>query len=192
VKELDARAGRVQVRTFLFGEDGKQAADAALCTAALAAGRFQYNEERRMIIDPVFPEEPLLILGGSGLDGALSELAARAGFSVTLAAEPDRFPQAIQNFRFGAASYILAASRSYYDDYACLQTLSGRTFRYAGCLGSARKSHLLFEELRHAGWTEEMLARLHAPVGLPIGALSPEELAVSIVAELIAVRRSAG
>jgi hypothetical protein len=166
-------------------------ADVDAFFTALATGRFQYNEEKRMLIDPVFPEERLLILGGSGLDSAISELAARAGFSVTLAAEPDRFPQAIQEFHFDAASYILVASRSYYDDYACLQALAGRAFRYAGCLGSARKSRLLFEELRHAGWTEDMLARLHAPVGLPIGAFSPEELAVSIVAELIAVRRGA-
>ena len=197
VKELDARVGETRVRTALFGEDGAHIGGGAVScerdalAAAVTSGRFQYNEEKRILIDPVFPEEPLLILGGGGLDAAISDLAARAGFTVTLVSDPEKFPQAICDFRFGAASSVLVASRSYYDDYACLQALAGRVFRYAGCLGSARKSQLLFEELRHAGWTDGMLARLHAPVGLPIGAFAPEELAISIVAELIAVRRGA-
>ena len=69
-----------------------------------------------------------------------------------------------------------------------LRQAIGRPFAYLGMIGSRRKNNLLFDELRKEGVTEEQIARVHAPIGLSIGSETPEEIAISIVAEIIQER----
>jgi xanthine dehydrogenase accessory factor len=80
-------------------------------------------------------------------------------------------------------------TRGHRQDFDVLRGLADREFRYVGLIGSRAKVARLTEALLDAGVSAEWLKRLHAPVGFDIGAVSPEEIAVSILAELIAVRR---
>ena len=75
-------------------------------------------------------------------------------------------------------------------DEAALKAVLDRPFRYVGMIGSRRKIKAIFDDLRHEGATEEQLGRVHAPIGLSISAVTVEEIAISIAAELISVRRA--
>ena len=84
--------------------------------------------------------------------------------------------------------YVVVMTRGHQADYEVLAQVLRSGAKYLGCIGSKRKLALCRERLMEAGFTEEEYARLHAPIGLAIGAQTPEEIAVSVAAEMIAVR----
>ena len=84
--------------------------------------------------------------------------------------------------------YVVVMTRGHQADYEVLAQVLRSGAKYLGCIGSKRKLSLCRERLMEAGFTEEEYARLHAPIGLAIGAQTPEEIAVSVAAEMIAVR----
>lgn len=84
--------------------------------------------------------------------------------------------------------YVVLASVGYRTDDIVLRQLIRNSYKYLGMLGSAEKVRVMFEAMRSDGYTEEELARVHAPIGLPIHSRTPEEIAVSIAAEIIGVR----
>ncbi len=86
-------------------------------------------------------------------------------------------------------TWVVIASRSHESDAAALRAVVDSPAAYIGLLGSRRKVSLIFKALREAGVGEEQLARVYAPVGLDLGAETPEEIAVSIMAEMIMVRQ---
>ena len=88
------------------------------------------------------------------------------------------------------ASYIVIVTRGHRDDMRVLRWAAETPARYIGMIGSQRKTIAIYKELEKEGIAPEKLARVYAPVGLDIGAITPEEIAVAIVAELIAVRRN--
>src|SRR5208337_4004156 len=90
-----------------------------------------------------------------------------------------------------ASSYILIVTRGHKDDMRVLAWAVRTGAKYIGMIGSKRKVLSVYKALEQEGFSPEEFARVHAPVGLDIGALAPEEIAVSIIAELIAVRRNA-
>jgi len=148
----------------------------------------------------------LIILGGGHVGKAISSLAATLGYQIIIIddredfANPQRFPEAaktiVAEFDKGLAelsvnanSYIVIATRGHrYDDIA-LEGAIRTPARYIGLLGSKRKSLLIFKRLSESGIAPERIREIRAPVGLNIGALTPEELAVSIMGEIIALRR---
>lgn len=159
-------------------------------------------------LDPVFPEEKLLILGGGHVARALAALAPGLGFSVTVVDDrPEfvaegRFPPGVRTvqaafepavaaFPFDAATYAVILTRGHLLDLACVRAVLGRPYRYAGFMGSARKTRLVIEQVLKDGCDPAKVATLCGPIGLDIGGETPEELAVAILAELIAVRRNA-
>ena len=88
-------------------------------------------------------------------------------------------------------SYLVIVTRGHKDDMRVLEWAVGTEARYIGMIGSKRKVISVYQALEKQGIAMEKFASVHAPVGLEIGALTPEEIAVSITAELIAVRRNA-
>jgi xanthine dehydrogenase accessory factor len=151
---------------------------------------------------------PLVIFGGGHVSLAVARLAARVGFRLVVTddrpryASTARFPMAAETWvefpedaarkvPIGAASFVLVMTRSHAEDRKILAELHrrGAEPRYLGMIGSATKVRHTFTELEAAGVSGEWLQRIRAPVGLEIGARTADEIAVSIVAEMLALRR---
>jgi xanthine dehydrogenase accessory factor len=159
-----------------------------------------------IFIEPVLPPALLYIFGAGHVSVNLYKVARGAGFEVTIVddretyASRDRFPEAkeviAQDFEQAMAglspnqsSYIVIVTRGHRDDMRVLRWAVQTEARYIGMIGSKRKTITIFRELTKEGIPAELFDRVHAPVGLDIGAITPEEIAVAITAELIAVRR---
>jgi len=87
------------------------------------------------------------------------------------------------------SSYIVIVTRGHQNDARILEWAARTEAAYVGMIGSKKKIRTIFDHLKTRGITEEQLSRVHSPIGLPIGAETPEEIAVSIMAEIIQVRR---
>ena len=161
-----------------------------------------------IFIEPVLPAPLLYIFGAGHVALELFKAARNAGFDVIVAddreayANAERFPQARQVIAQGfdealagltpsESSYIVIATRGHRDDMRILRWAVQSQARYIGMVGSRRKAITVFRELPAEGLKPELFDRVHSPVGIDIGAITPEEIAVSIVAELIAIRRHA-
>ena len=159
-----------------------------------------------IFVEPILPPADLYIFGAGHVAASLYKVARIAGFDITVIddreayATRERFPEAqqviVQDFDKGAAqltpsesSYIVIVTRGHRDDMRMLRWAVQTQARYIGMIGSKRKTITIFKELQSEGLAAHLFERVHAPVGLDIGAITPEEIAVSIVAELIAKRR---
>ncbi|MFZ0430245.1 MAG: XdhC/CoxI family protein [Acidobacteriota bacterium] len=188
------RSGRPHLLSFdLNNEDA--ANDGLVC-----GGRVE------IFIEPIMSEERLVILGAGHLGQAISRLAGQVDFKVTVAddresfASRERFPEAerVVVTDFGTAfsdipvdsnTFILIVTRGHSHDQIATEQAVQTPARYVGLVGSRRKIKLIVESLLQKGLTPEHFRNLVAPIGLPIGSETPEEIAVSVVAELIAVRK---
>jgi xanthine dehydrogenase accessory factor len=161
-----------------------------------------------IFVEPVLPPADLYIFGAGHVAVNLYRVAKDAGFEVTVVddretyANRERFPEAIavhaEDFEQamsklspGESSYVVIVTRGHRDDMRVLRWAVQTPARYIGMIGSKRKTIAIFRELTKEGLAPELFNRVHAPVGLDIGAVTPEEIAVSITAELIAIRRHA-
>jgi xanthine dehydrogenase accessory factor len=201
VKDLkDLDQGIVSVRL------GAEDQDLGEGSKALLAGSALFLEEEGRFYDPALPEEKLLILGGGHVGAALAKAAEGLGWAITVADDreefvsPGRFApnvslrlgsygEVVESFPFDLATYVVILSRGHLFDLECAQAALKRDCRYVGLIGSRRKVALLREQLAKDGFADEKIASLHAPVGLDIGAETPAEIAISILAEMITVRR---
>lgn len=165
--------------------------------------------EGRRYVRRFVPRERLILLGGGHVALALSKMAASLGFAVTVVddrpafANAERFPEAertvceafepaIRSLGVRRSDYVCVLTRGHRWDAACLrELLVGTEPFYLGMIGSKRRVKGLFTALADEGFDAERIARVHAPIGLSIGAVTPEEIAVSICAQLIE-RRHAG
>jgi xanthine dehydrogenase accessory factor len=188
---------------------GEVPLDPAAAARALDRGQARFDPETGVFCDPLCPCEKLLILGAGHVGRALAAVAPALGFAVTVVDDrpeflaPERFPDgvhtlqsgfaaAIGAFPFDAATYAVVLTRGHHLDLECVRALLGRTWRYAGFMGSARKTRLILDQVLRDGCDPAKVAALWAPIGLDIAGETPEELAVAILAELVAVRRNAG
>jgi len=159
-----------------------------------------------IFVEPILPPASLYIFGAGHVSVNLYRVAKSTGFDVTVAddretyANRERFPDAkeviaedfervMARLAPNESSYIVIVTRGHRDDMRVLRWAVQTPARYIGMIGSKRKTITIFRELTKAGIAPELFERVHAPVGLDIGAVTPEEIAVAIVAELIAVRR---
>src|SRR5436853_6507723 len=159
-----------------------------------------------IFIEPVLPPALLYIFGAGHVSVNLYKVAKNAGFDVIVVddrdayANRDRFPQAdeviaedfdqaMPRLTPNESSYIVIVTRGHRDDMRVLRWAVQTRARYVGMIGSKRKTIAIFKELLREGIAEKLFERVHAPVGLDIGAITPEEIAASITAELIAMRR---
>lgn len=157
-------------------------------------------------IEPVEPAPRLYVIGAGHVGFHLARVAAGTGFRVHVLddrekfASRERFPEAdevtvddisawLHRAEFPANAYAVVVTRGHRHDLEALRALAARDLRYVGLIGSRAKVKRIYDALLQEGMPPECLARVHAPIGLDIGAVSPEEIAVSILAELIAVRR---
>ncbi len=159
-----------------------------------------------IFLEPILPPAVLYIFGAGHVSASLSRSAAHAGFDVTVVddretyASSERFPEAkaviAQDFELAMAeivpnesSSIVVVTRGHRDDMRILRWAVKTRARYIGMIGSKRKTIAIFRELTQEGIPAHFFNKVHAPVGLDIGAITPEEIAVAITAELIAMRR---
>ena len=156
-------------------------------------------------IEPIEPSPELYIIGGGHVGFHLARLAADVGFRVHVVddrekfANLERFPTAVEvvaddipawidRANLPAHAYAVIVTRGHTNDLEALRVLAPRELRYLGLIGSRAKVARIYEALVEAHMPAEALRRVHAPIGLDIGAVTPQEIAVSILAELIAVK----
>ncbi|MBW2040068.1 MAG: XdhC family protein [Deltaproteobacteria bacterium] len=158
-----------------------------------------------LYLEPIFSEPTLYIFGAGHISRHLAPVANMVGFKVIVIddraeyANREHLPQAdeiwVEKFEGvgqkidpDRESYMVIATRGHMHDYTVLKQVLPIECRYIGMIGSRRKRDLIYQQLRQEDYTKEELGRVHAPIGLAINAETPEEIAVSIVAELIKVR----
>ncbi len=127
----------------------------------------------------------LLIVGEGPVARALERLAEPLGFAARVA----RDPQAVRGARPGRNTYVIVCGHDEEFSQPSLRALLASEAPYLGMMGSRRHTGHLLDELRAAGFAEDHLARVHSPVGLDLGAETPEEIALSALAQIVALRR---
>lgn len=164
------------------------------------------REFARYFIDPLVPPITVYVFGGGHIGMHVVPLCHLVGFRTVVVDDRvdfvsrDRFPHAddlraaasfdgaVDGMDLGAAAYVVIVTRGHGGDQAILRQVLRQRPGYIGMIGSSRKRSLIFQQLLAEGFTQEDLAGVVCPVGLPIGAETPEEIAVSIVAQLVAMR----
>ena len=156
-------------------------------------------------IEPIEPSPELYIIGGGHVGYHLARLAHEVGFRVHVVddrekfANRERFPTAEEVVADDIPTWLAAATlpphayavivtRGHTNDLEALRALAPRELRYLGLIGSRAKVARVYDALTADGVPAEQLTRIHAPIGLDLGAVTPQEIAVSILAELIAVK----
>ncbi len=164
------------------------------------------TEKTADIFIEVFEAPPtLLVLGAGHIALPVVKMGKDLGFRVVVVdsrpkfATPERFPQAdqvvlsdpgevLKSMGLTPSTYAVILTHDYRLDQAALRVLLPSPVAYIGLLGSRRKAKVIFDNLRQEGVQEELLSRVYAPIGLDIGAQTPEEIAVSILAEILSVK----
>jgi xanthine dehydrogenase accessory factor len=156
-------------------------------------------------IEPIEPSPELYVIGAGHVGYHLATMAQDAGFAVHVVddrekfASRERFPNAaevvtedipawLERTKLPAHAYVVIVTRGHNNDLDALRLLAPRELRYVGLIGSKAKVARLQDQLLSEGMTADVLKQVHAPIGLDIGAVTPQEIAVSILAELIAVK----
>ncbi|MDZ4798994.1 MAG: XdhC/CoxI family protein [Bryobacteraceae bacterium] len=160
-----------------------------------------------VFVEPVIPQPGAFIFGAGHISKSLAKVAGLAGFRTTVIDDRDmfanreRFPEADEviageyedvfpRLEINETSYIVIVTRGHRDDMRVLQWATTTRAKYVAMIGSRRKVISVIRELEKQGMPAELFERIHAPMGLDIGAITPEEIAVSVAAEMIAVRRN--
>jgi xanthine dehydrogenase accessory factor len=155
-----------------------------------------------VFVEPILAISTLYIFGAGHVSWSLYKVARMAGFDVVVTDDRetyanhardvyvDEYERVTSQLAPNDASYIVIVTRGHRDDMRVLRWAAQTPARYIGMIGSQRKTIAIYKELEKEGIPPEKLARVYAPVGIDIGAITPEEIAVSIVAELIAIRRN--
>ncbi len=174
--------------------------------AADAGGIVPLADGVEAFVDVYARPPHLIIVGAVHTAIALSQIGKLLGFRVTVIdarerfATPERFPdvdelivawpdEALERMRLDSRSYVAILTHDPKFDEPALQVALRQPARYVGAIGSRKTSQDRAERLRRLGLTDEQLARIHAPIGLNLGGRTPEEIALSIAAEIVAVRR---
>lgn len=182
--------------TFSLGQD------AAYDNGLICGGQLN------VFVEPIIPQPRAFIFGAGHISKSLSKVATMAGFATVIVddreqfANRERFPEADEvhageyegifpQLEVNHSSYLIIVTRGHRDDMRVLKWAISTPARYISMIGSKRKVIGVMKELMKEGTPREQFDRLHAPMGLEIGAVSPEEIAVSVAAEMIAVRRNA-
>ena len=160
-----------------------------------------------VFVEPILPQPIAVLFGGGHVSMAVAKSAAAAGFGVSVVddreafANAQRFPmaqeiytsyeEAFEKIQPNESTYLVIVTRGHKEDMRVLAWAVRTGARYIGMIGSKRKVISVYKALEKEGYREDEFERVYAPMGLDIGALAPEEIAISIVAELISVRRNA-
>src|SRR5580658_9403055 len=160
-----------------------------------------------VFVEPVVPQPRLYVFGAGHISKSISKIGTLAGFATVIVdnreafANSERFPEADQVFAeeyeevfpklpIRDTSYLVIVTRGHRDDMRVMRWAVETNAKYIAMIGSKRKVIGVVKELEKEGIPREAFERTFAPMGLDLGAITPEEIAVSIVAEMIAVRRA--
>ncbi len=160
-----------------------------------------------VFIECAEPSLKLVICGGGHIGLALSYIAKLLGFRVTVLdhrrdfASPRRFPHvdevvcapyasALKKRAIDAGTFLVIVTHGHAFDEVCLESALKIPAGYIGMIGSRKKIRFIFDRLKGKGFKEAALKKVHTPIGLDIGAETPEEIAVAIAAELVKVQRT--
>jgi xanthine dehydrogenase accessory factor len=174
--------------------------DASEDTGLICGGQLE------IFIEPVVPQPKAFIFGAGHISKSLARVASLAGFYTVVADDRElfanraRFPDSEEvhaaeyealfpQLEISSSSYLIIVTRGHRDDLRVLRLALATPARYIAMIGSRRKVLGVMKELEKEGVARPAFERLFAPMGLDIGALTPEEIAVAVVAEMIAVRR---
>ena len=169
----------------------------------------ELNSEVRVLFERIQSEPAIVICGAGHVGASLAKLAAHLNYRVTIIDDRaeflglERFPEpniervvaedwskelraAIGN---GRGVSVAVVTRGHNEDEQCLRTIVTTNPDYVGLIGSKRRTRIVLDRLRESGADEKVLQRVHAPIGLDIGAVTPEEVALAILAEIVAERR---
>lgn len=187
--------GRSQVVQYELNDDFAQE------NGLICGGRMDVH------VDPLLPAPHLYIVGAGHVGYHLGRIAADAGFQLHVIddrskfASDSRFPGAevivepipewLQRAEIPPSAFVVILTRGHQHDLAAVRALAARGLRYLGLIGSRAKVARIYDLLLAEGMPMSSLEAIHAPIGFDIGAVTPAEIAVSILAELIAVRRGA-
>jgi xanthine dehydrogenase accessory factor len=175
--------------------------DAAYDNGLICGGQLE------VYVEPVLPQPRAFIFGAGHISKSLSKIADMAGFGTVIVdnresfANRERFPEAqeiyaeeyeevYEKLAVNESSYVIIVTRGHRDDMRVLRWAAGTPARYVAMIGSKRKVISVVKELEKEGIPRSAFEQIYAPMGLDIGAQTPEEIAVSVVAEMIAVRRN--
>ncbi|MHB8072496.1 XdhC family protein [Desulfosporosinus fructosivorans] len=196
---------------LLFGQPQKELLFSAKKRQEILSGKpaevIGNSEENRWFVEPLLKTERLLILGAGHVAREVAFYAKALDFQVTVIddratfALPEFFTGAhsvicgdfateIKNYQPNCDTYVVIATRSHPTDAECLKEILNFRTKYVGMLGSTKKITAIVNYLQEKGYTSQSLARLKAPIGLDIQAQTPSEIAISILAEIISVKRS--
>lgn len=159
-----------------------------------------------IFVEPILPDPKVVLMGAGHVGQAIAEASHRVGFQVAVLddreafANAERFPDAqetivspyesgLEQIQIGPMDFVLVVTRGHSHDQIALEQAIQTKARYVGLVGSRRKIQLLVKNLLEKGYAPEAFDRLYAPIGLAIGSETPEEIGVSVVAELIAIRK---
>lgn len=186
-------SGRARLASYELSDD------IAAETGLICGGRME------VFIEPLEPSPRLYILGAGHVGYHLARAAHEAGFRLTVVddrekfANAERFPAAdlvvapipewLDRAEIPPSAFVVIVTRGHTHDLDALRALAPRDLKYLGLIGSRAKVARLFDALSAEGLPEACRRRVHAPIGLNIGAVTPAEIAVAILAEMIAVRR---
>ena len=174
--------------------------DAAYDNGLICGGQLE------VFVECINPQPVAVVFGGGHISRSLSRVLDLAGFKVSVVdnreayANRERFPEATEVYaeeyeevfpklEINESTYVVIVTRGHRDDMRVLRWAIGTRARYIAMIGSKRKTISVIKELEKEGIPREQFERVFAPMGLEIGAVSPEEIAVSVTAEMIAVRR---
>jgi xanthine dehydrogenase accessory factor len=163
-------------------------------------------ESDEIILEPIMGNPSLIIFGGGHVSKYITRIAAMVGFRVTIVddrekySNPQRFPEAIQTvvadfegvfqkLSVKPSTYIVIVTHGHQYDEIVLEQAIKTSANYIGMIGSKRKIMTTFEHLLQRGVLKQQIDKVHAPIGIDIKAVTAEEIAVSIVAELVHIRR---
>ncbi len=191
-----------------------QALDASAAELALALIADERQEivtqtlgATRLLFEIARPPLELIVCGGGHVGLAVAQAGVFLGFRVTVMDDRaefvarERFPDeriqliandfvvALQSLKITPASHLVIVTRGHKHDEICLQEVIGKPARYIGMIGSRRRTTTIRAHLKREGVSDELLCRVYAPIGLDIGAQTPEEIALAILAEIVMIRR---
>lgn len=202
---LDAVVAGVTERFLTSREETRMFSVSSLAPEFPGAG------ETSLLFERLQPSPRLVVCGAGHVGASLARLAAFAGYQTTLIDDRaeflkrERFPEAeialvvaddwsdavrdaVGN---GRGVSVAVVTRGHNEDERCMQAVVRAHPDYVGLIGSKRRTSIVIERLRESGVPEEQLKNIHAPIGLDIGAVTPEEVALSILSEIVAERRGA-
>jgi len=196
------------------GGTGNQQLDGLIYKYAIQALKTQKKQivdiapGLNVFFDIVAQKAKLILCGAGHIAKPLAEFARKVDFSVTVIddradfADPSRFKgceviaddfvSALQKANINSSSFVVIITRGHEHDTECLSEILPRKTAYVGLIGSRRRVGFVLEMLSRQGIPSDRLKDVFTPIGLPIGAESPEEIALSITAELVCVRRKTG